>query len=70
MTKPQILACFHCIHMQIANQTANMQCHSISVCGIKLAQTEGAPVSEARDTSGPCGPEARFLTIKENQCLK
>ena len=65
----QVLARFHCIHMQIS-ETADMQCHSISVCGIQRAQTTGMHVSEARAPGGPCGIEARFLVLTNERKLR
>lgn len=56
-----ILACFHCRYALISDN-ADMVCASIDVVGMVV---NALPLcSEARDPRGPCGIEARFLTLK------
>lgn len=59
-----ILACFHCVHMQISD-AADMVCSSFDVVG-KFTAT--LPTCQAsREPGAPCGPEAHFLNLKDDQ---
>lgn len=62
-----IRACFHCKH-SIINDGADMVCNSVQV-NVRITGTL-ALCAEARDTTGPCGPEARFLTLKGDPYVK
>lgn len=58
-------ACFVCTHMQI-NDRADMVC---AAADVNVRVTSNLVLcAEARAPSGPCGIEARYLTLKgENQ---
>jgi hypothetical protein len=57
-----ILACFHCRYALI-DENADMVCASPEVSGMQV-RNKLPLCSEARDPHGPCGIEARFLTLK------
>jgi len=63
---PPIRACHVCQHVRNLS-TLVPRCHSLAVCGARVAQSSGVLCHEARSLSGPCGPEARFLEIIERK---